>query len=247
MALQRNIGTELYLFTQDDGVPAPHLVISAHGGFYPLPKLGPVLGPGWLRVPQGMELLFYVADAETLIDPRVDSVLSHTPVEVKQGGELTRNYMLSKFQGRHSDNAETYASLKTNLDGNRTQVDLQETMLREQGIDLSVPMDTAERVQLYEDTLAAATPADAMKLKGAWMTRRIEKYDVLTVRNRTTGPRTAIVNGVTLKEALAAVSHLGYRTIHCNFCRSSMVKECPDVAAVPGTTWDRRGNGLRNL
>jgi hypothetical protein len=251
MAKRVDVGVDLYLFMADDAAPAPHLVVSAHGGYFPQPKSESFHRPGWLRVPQGMELFFYVDDGVSLLDPGNDKILAQDPVEIRRGGEMVHNYLLGKYQGRHTKGSpETYDSIKTNIDTNRTFADIQEEMLAAQDIHLSNPMDPDARLQQYEAKLAGLAPAEAEKLRRAWGTRRHERYDVLTVRHRHIGLRRALLHYVTLREALTAIQPHGYRKIHCNFCRVNGLRELvklpnPSADAVPGTTWERKPDGSR--
>ena len=248
MAQRQMLGEEIILFTDNTGVPAPNLVISSHGAYLPRPEIGKENErSGWFRVQAGVELLFYGPHKVALEDPTVDGVLAKTPFEKKVAGELVRNYHLSKFQGRHGAKTETYASIESGIDLNRTQVDSQHQILASLGLDLAIAMDTDARANAI-DVLRQALPADRRPmLTTALGARRYEKYDVLIIRNRNIDARSVLGVGVTLREVLAAIPH-PYQRIHCAFCRSRFIFSLPftkGYVAVDGEDWQRRPNGFR--
>jgi hypothetical protein len=246
MAKRVSVGMDMYLFMNDDKVPASHLVVSSHGGFDPNAK------NGWLTVPQGMELFFYVPDAVELVDPAVSNVLGYDPEEIHKGGAVVRNYELSKYQGRHTPGgSETYASIENAINRSREQIEAQARDLRADfGIDLSDPATAADPAAAYATTRAAVEATNnPMRLKLldlTWAKRRYEAYDVLTVRFRFPLLQ-RLGRGVTLRDVLKAVEGKGYKKIHCSFCRSEMgVEKPPKQSPKDGTTWLRKPDGFRH-
>jgi hypothetical protein len=247
MARKRMLGTELYLFDDGTDVPAPHLIISSHGGYVSRPETDKENeGGGWMKVPAGMELFFYAPHKRPLRDPTVDGLLKNTPYERKAAGELVRNYRLTKFQGRHGSKTETYAALLAGIVANRTLAESQETLLRDLGLDLGVAMDTDQRMEAYRARLENLPPPDQQRLTMAFGGRRIERYDVVTIRNRTIDARSFLNLGITLRTVLGLLPPGAYHKIHCNFCRSSVFMPfARGYDANPGTDWDRRPDGSR--
>jgi hypothetical protein len=249
MAHQQNIGDEIILFTDDTRVPAPHLIISSHGAYVSRPEIGKEEERGgWLRVPAGVRLFFYGPHHVALEDPTVEGLLSKTPYEIRTGGELVRNYRLSKFQGRHGSETETYATIKQGIENNRTFVRTQESTLSRLGLNLSVQMSDAQRIQAVETLRPTLSAAEQYELTMALGNRRHEKYDVLTIRNRHHDVRSTFSTllGITLRTVLGAIPG-AYDNIHCGFCRSRLVS-LPfgkGYQAVDGTDWQRRPNGMR--
>jgi len=101
------IGRHLYLFTAK--VPTDECLISAHGGG--------LSGNVMFSVPSGVSVHFYVPHGFTLQDPGIAlAAARRQPTETVVGPGQCHDYELSKFQGRHGNNAETYESISTRVE-----------------------------------------------------------------------------------------------------------------------------------
>ncbi len=120
MANRIVLGSKFYLFRNNEGgfnAAEDHLLISAHGGYMDL--WGP-LKSNIIRVPEWTQLYFYAAHGSTIRDPGVYNILKgnfQVSETVGSGGSVT-NYELSKYQGSHGNENETYASISANIDQN---------------------------------------------------------------------------------------------------------------------------------
>lgn len=148
MAQRLSLGNKCYVFEDDSKNPGNELIVSAHGGYW-------VGLSGTFRVPDWTILHFMSPHKTTLSDPTVRRVMGGIPVYESFGpGDVVRNYQLSKYQGRHNDMGETYASIEDDIESNRR---------------------TAQ--------LAAEQPGPELeKLRARGV--KFESIDVLTVRNR---------------------------------------------------------------
>ena len=104
------IGKTLYLWQHRPGYYANSCVISAHGS-YPS-------APDYFQIPAGVTLHFYVAHG--ILQPDFglrNLILGKVPTESVNGNGHRRiiDYWLSKYQGSHSENNETYASIGKDL------------------------------------------------------------------------------------------------------------------------------------
>ncbi len=112
MANKIEIGRNLYLFSKSAGKNANDLVITAHGSYKSKDLIG-------TTVPSGVTLHFLVRENFALKDPGLDGFLKnrHNYIgEDKYAGQAVRNYELTKYQGKHSNDAETYMDIATNVD-----------------------------------------------------------------------------------------------------------------------------------
>ena len=149
MAKKTSIGNDrYYLFTDDTGELSPRLYISSHGGYWKHFR-------STIQVPSWTTLHFFGPHKQSLIDPSISNATSGLKVyESKLSGQTVVNYGLSKYQGSHSDGAETYPSIKEAVERNR------------------------EMVKMFE---AAPTDYQA-KMKSTGLI--YENFDVLTIRHR---------------------------------------------------------------
>ena len=125
------IGKHMYLFESPKG--GSNCLISAHGGYKQNVSSFDVT-----KVAPGVELFFYGEHSKVLSDPGLE-VLSKRPVVVNQhpnpDGALVCDYTLTKYQGSHSNETETYDSIARRLAfdadlGTRLELELDEIMKR---------------------------------------------------------------------------------------------------------------------
>ena len=187
------IGNDLYLIHGDEG-PSDFLLISAHGAT----KNDTFSVPGWTR------LHFYAPRKHYLIMPMSKFQLGSRVVEEINPGGSSPNYALSKYQGRHGDNNETYATLGALVDRTRKSIEAGRPQMPAipasagPGIKRWVNESFKEKIKEYENLLP---------------------FDFLTIRNRK--PYLPFAGGTSLKAALAQLDQSGYRYpyIFCSFCR----------------------------
>ncbi|HUW33822.1 MAG TPA: hypothetical protein VM223_19610 [Planctomycetota bacterium] len=114
MAKENYVGNQQIIFTFDaHGERAENLVISAHGGYWAMPKK-----IGWKPVPAWTTLHFFGPHKSSIYDPGFKDVIRGDVKvhETLQPGDMCRNYKLNKYQGRHGEEKETYAAIKAALD-----------------------------------------------------------------------------------------------------------------------------------
>jgi hypothetical protein len=104
------LGQHLYLFKSSKNTT--DCIISAHGGR--------VFDLASFKVPQGVELKFFGPDTSVLLDPGIVTFdvgrAKANPVETIPGGKRCKDYLLTKFQGRHSKVGETYEVIKDTVE-----------------------------------------------------------------------------------------------------------------------------------
>ena len=198
-----DIGHSLYLFKSETN--SVDCIISAHGGY--------VSANQSFTVPKGVKIIFYGPHGAALLDPTITSFLRSQgeaePVEVFEGGDTCRNYLLSKYQGAHAGESgkevvETYGQIN-------------------QGV------ATRDKIRTNKfDILMKASKVSEPDAKRAKLAmEQIEHTrggSVLTVRNRW-----HVFLGVPLKEAINAArkAYPSLREFHCLFCRSYMLGKDP--------------------
>jgi hypothetical protein len=93
----------MYLFLPKAGTD--RVIISAHGGRSKTTKD--------FRVPSDAVLRFYSEDTNVVLDPGFDSFYAKeaAPKEIVYESETCFNYELSKYQGSHNTQGETYQSI----------------------------------------------------------------------------------------------------------------------------------------
>ena len=198
-----DIGHSLYLFKSHTN--SVDCIISAHGGY--------VSANRSFTVPSGIKIIFYGPHGAALLDPTITSFLRNQgeaePVEIFEGGDDCRNYLLSKYQGAHAGESgkevvETYSQINQGV-STRDKV-------RANKFDILMKSSTVKE-------------PDAKRAKLAM--EQIEHTrggSVLTVRNRW---HTFL--GVPLKDAIGAArkAYPALREFHCLFCRSYMLGDDP--------------------
>ena len=103
------IGKYLYLFRSPKG--SNECLISAHGGYKKTTSA--------FDLPGEITLKFYGDHGNVLSDPGLE-LLTKKPVVVQEypntkDGKKVPNYILSKYQGKHSKSGETYGSIAKQL------------------------------------------------------------------------------------------------------------------------------------
>jgi hypothetical protein len=114
MAVRLELGENQYLFHDGSGSPAPTLVISSHGHYwYHFTR--------YCEVPRWTQLRFLVPHGKALDNPGVAGAAVSSPIETAKGGQMVRNYVLSKFQGSHGARGEDYDVIKSVIEKNRRE------------------------------------------------------------------------------------------------------------------------------
>jgi hypothetical protein len=189
-----SLGRYLYLFKSKTN--STDCIISAHGGY--------MFENRDFTVPSGITLQFFSVHSSTLTDPGINAFQKNQaqaiPVETIQGGAKCRNYLLSKYQGKHNKMDETYESIASGV----TQQDTLRTMFG---------------TKLFKDASTTGGSPDKVEQ----MLKNIARNhggSVLTVRNRFD-----VVFGIPLQDALKAAKKEmpTLRVFYCLFCRSNMV------------------------
>ena len=213
MLYQSQAGSQLYVWSQTPGGMSPNTtecVISAHGG-------ASIINSTFVS---GVELIFYCPHGSTLMDEGIlpdillGTIVSQPPVVPGQ----CQDYSLSKYQGRHSGGTETYEMVQT-MD-ERTVKDA--GAFKTQAEQLINTGLTQENVQTFE--------------KGFNLLDKVSNYrwkDIVTIRNR--GGRLDPM----LSEVITTLRGAGftYSTIHCSFCRSSVLPWKASPAYTPGRSY----------
>ena len=181
------IGDNFYLFKALSSTP--ECLISAHGGHE---------RERHFQVPPGITLHFYALHGFTLMDPGT-AVLNAklTPKETITGPGKCHDYSLSKYQGRHNTNNESYGSIATQIQATGAA--------------------RSEAQSKYIKAAAANAPAFKLGMLRESVVSRHE-VNVVTVRNRFGA------GDMLLSELITAV-HGAFPSLtvfHCSFCRSSM-------------------------
>jgi len=178
---------QFYIWTKG-GVSKPtskKCIISAHGGQSVINSK--------FSVPSNTKFIFYSPHNYTLTDPSLEKILQGacTPQDPVTGGKC-QDYNLSKYQGRHGKDAESYAQIAKLGDAT---VEL-ETLLAAEG-DGATPQQTA------------ALRAKIQRIQTQ------EHMDIITIRNRHMRSDPSFSQLVSwLKD-----EGFGYEEYHCSFCR----------------------------
>ncbi|MEO0558470.1 MAG: putative adhesin [Bacteroidota bacterium] len=185
------VGNNYYLFKSP--VPTSECLISAHGGH------------GRERhfvVPPGVTLHFYAFHGFIQSDPGINFLTDNPiPKETIKGlaGQQVKchDYGLTKYQGRHNTQGETYGSIQNKV--NRTA--------------RNIKSSTEAFVRYVSKGGSDEKNIDAMlATMGSY-----RPIDIVTVRNRTfSGER--MLSDLIQKVRIASP---GTNVFHCSFCRSS--------------------------
>jgi len=188
------LGRYLYLFKSRTN--SADCIISAHGGYMFENKA--------FTVPKGVTLRFYSPHSSSLLDPGLGtfqrSASQAIPVETFTGGQICCNYLLSKYQGRHGNEDETYESIAKGVN------------------DVDMGRQSVFGV-LMNKSKVGSVDRDAQEKLLLSLGRNIGG-SVLTIRNRFD-----VVFGVKLSDALAAARKEmpTLREFYCIFCRANML------------------------
>ena len=186
--IQKKLGDRLYIF--ESSTTSHRCLITAHGGYW--------AGTKKFTVPNGVTLHFYAPHGNVLSDPGISFLYNQPdmkPTETITGGHPCYNYILSKYQGRHGSQKETYEAIA----GSVTGVD---TRLQNYQSDLNKALDKGnERVV-------------GVLLKGA---AGLRNAHVVTIRHR------RLRTDVNLKYVIDKVreSYPEVTEFHCSHCRSN--------------------------
>ncbi len=190
------LGRYLYLFKSRSN--SVDCIVSAHGGY--------IFENSGFTVPQGVTLRFYSPHSSSLIDPGLGSfqraAAQAIPVQTVKGGEICCNYLLSKYQGRHGNEDETYESIAKGVN---------EIDMGRQGL-FGALMKAGDTKNPRADNQEKLLLALGRNIGGS----------VLTVRNRFD-----VVFGIKLSDAIAAARKEmpTLREFYCIFCRANMLGE----------------------
>jgi len=113
MPLLQKIGSTLYLYRMLDTGFCDDVVITAHGGYYPTTAHFDVPA-----LPSFEGLFFYVPHGTVQTDFGIGGfagVERKVVDPIAAPGTDCWDYLLSKYQGRHSNNAETYDSIERDM------------------------------------------------------------------------------------------------------------------------------------
>lgn len=209
MSRRIEIGRNLYLTHGDEGM-SDYLLISAHG----LTSGSPFVVPAWAQ------LHYFAPRGRFLVMDMSKFNLRAVVEEEIAGGNHSPNYRLSKYQGRHGDADETYATLGTMVDQARNAIAAGPTAPP----DIPANIGPNLRRELLRGHRASY--------------ENLLPFDVLTVRNRSVFKGGSLI-GIPLSEALAAVGRVHqYPFIFCSFCRGSVAE------AISDTLYDKTGGRL---
>ena len=178
------IGRHLYLFTAK--VPTDECLITAHGGAFSGNKM--------FDVPPGVKLNFYVPHGFTLQDPGLALVYSRpAPSEMVVGPAQCHEYDLSKYQGRHGNNSESYDDISSAVHNESMNL-----VRRRRAVADARP---GIKRQIAQDQLSQVRP-----------------FNVVTIRNRFGSSGVHLSDVITQVRQVVPM----IRVFHCSFCRSHM-------------------------
>ena len=188
---QIEIGRYVYLFkSSTDSV---NCVISAHGGY--------IFENRSFTVPNGVALKFFANHGNAAMDAGMSTFLNKLagaqPVETLVANQVCKNYLLTKYQGRHGEENETYATIMRDVDGIDTA--------RQKWMDR---IDKAKQEGGKEATLNSYLLSLA-KISGA---------SVITIRNRFN-----VLTGIPLADVIRDVRRVEptISNFYCSFCRAN--------------------------
>lgn len=112
MVLRVELDTDLYLWLADHGQHAPRLLISSHGSYTNKSRM--------LSVPNWTSMSFFNDHGTSLnASPKTEISMviqgQWVPKQVYGPGVQVMNYTLTKFQGKHSGNQQSYADVQAQM------------------------------------------------------------------------------------------------------------------------------------
>jgi hypothetical protein len=185
------VGRYVYLFKSSTNLV--DCVITAHGGY--------IFENRAFTVPKDVTLKFFAEHGNTLTDPGMKNLMAQLadakPVETLTSGQTCKNYLLSKYQGRHGAADETYESIMRDIERADT------TRMNFQG-------------DIGKAALKGNDRGVQVLLKGL---ARNSGASVITIRNRWD-----VLAGVPLAEVIRDVRKVApsLHNFYCSFCRSDM-------------------------
>jgi hypothetical protein len=193
---QNAVGERIYVFSENHGAKSTncdHCVISAHGR-------QTIMNSTFTN--NAVNLHYYVPHGYSLKDPGLRAIMqqSKRPCQIIQAGR-SPDYVLSKFQGRHGNNAETYTSIGNDINTAAVMLtNIQNSINHLNGFQRPDTKDIDQYRTMAEKTLS----------------RRSRKMDVVTIRNR------RLRFDLNLSDVIQILHQHGYNytNIHCSFCRS---------------------------
>ncbi|WP_237215327.1 putative adhesin [Falsiroseomonas oryziterrae] len=207
------IGSHLYLFKTQARQDA--CVITAHGGYKK--------NVAQFEVPKYTMVHFFQRHDYTLRDPGT-LIMRERPderiAEVVMGGQLCIDYVLAKYQGRHSENYETYASVRAaiNAADNQSRATDRTIALQRRFLENLPTLADPAAIQLQQQDVqrvrARLAEAEADRALNAMA-------HVVTIRNRFR--HSAVSLSYVIKEVQKALPDV--RFFYCSFCRSLIGRE----------------------
>ena len=126
MAQQVAVGKYLYLHRPNRPfrVGEFHLLISAHG----------MVAGSEFTVPDWTNLHYYGKHGAAIYDPGFRNIIEgkYQVLESSMGGERSHDYFLSKYQGRHGAEGETYETLQQAVTSNTAFLELIQNLMASQ-------------------------------------------------------------------------------------------------------------------
>lgn len=182
------LGDRLYLFESD--TTSHRALITAHGGYW--------AGTKKFRVPEGVSVYFYTPHGTVLSDPGISFLKdgSKEPTRILKGGDECFNYILSKYQGRHGSQKETYEAIAKSVKKG-------DEVINNYQKDINHAFDHGK------DKMAVVMMRHAMANKNS---------HVVTIRNR------RLKSDINLKYVIDTVraSYPEVTEFHCSHCRSNI-------------------------
>ena len=153
-------------------------------------------------IPGGYEVAFYAPDGAILQDPGFIGVATNAIQPFASFKDKSRNYELSKFQGKHGGKSETYGTIQSFLANNEENVINHKKVLDD--------FEKLEKDGKLTDPMMKSMFEQAKKVKIPSLS-----MDIITIRNRKLKG-----SSPTLKDVLKVLSdsNFKYKTIHCSFC-----------------------------
>jgi hypothetical protein len=185
---QKKLGDRLYIFESSKG--SHSCMISAHGGYW--------IGTGKFTVPQGITIYLYSQHGTVLSDPGIGFLTKDDgiqPVETLTSGQKCYKYMLSKYQGYHGSQKETYKKISEKVDDVDKRVDLYQN-------DINKMLDKGGQ----EKNINVLLTSNATRAS-----------HIVTIRNRRL--KTDVNLEFVVKKVLK--SYPSVTEFHCSHCRSN--------------------------
>jgi hypothetical protein len=200
--VQNAVGEKVYVWSKRTGGPSSdangQCVISAHGAQSVINSRFPI---------RNVKLIFYNPHGSSLVDPGIKSIMTggKLPTEVVASGTC-RDYLLSKYQGRHQGGRGPGSETYEFIGGLGDQVEGQAEIWRD----------------IYRDAFKRGD-IDALRQASHLLSRYNSWMDIVTIRHR------PLKIDPMLSEVITALQKAGYRytTIHCVFCRGPQLPQLP--------------------